>query len=66
MRSFYLAVELRGARFDVNMSDTLVFDMPVEQSLEFMSSIRSYLLNTKRERLDDMIGKVNGIFLGMS
>ena len=66
MRSFYLPVELRGAGFDINMPNTLVFDMPVEQGLEFMSPIRSYLLNTERKLVDDMIDKMNGIFLGMS
>ena len=66
MRSFYLAIELRGAGFDVNMPNTLVFDMPMEQGREFMSSISTYLLNTERECIDDMIDKVNGIFLGMS
>ena len=66
MRSLYLAIELRGAGLDVNMPNTLVFDMPVEQSLKFMSSIGTYLLNTEPECVDDMIDKVIGIFLGMS
>ena len=35
MRSFYFAVELRRARFDIAMPNALVFDMPVEQSLYY-------------------------------
>lgn len=66
MRSFYFAVELRGAGFDINMPNTLVFDMPVEQGLVFMSSIGSYLLNAERELVGNMIDKMNGILLSMS
>ena len=65
MWSFCFAIELRGAGLDINMPNPLVFDMPVEQSLKFMSSIGMYLLDTERERVDDMIDKMNCIFLGV-
>jgi hypothetical protein len=40
--------------------------MRIEQGLELMSSICSYLLNTQWKRIDDMIDKMNGILLVMS
>lgn len=66
MRSFYFAVELRRARFDRDMPNALVFDMPVEQSLEFMTTIRSDLLYTEWKLVDDIIDKMNCIFLGVA
>jgi hypothetical protein len=36
VRAFDLAVELRCSRFDIRMSDTQVFDMPVELRLELV------------------------------
>ena len=57
MRSFYFAVELRRARFDIAMPNALVFDMPLEQSLEFMTTIRSDLLYTEWKLVDDIIDK---------
>ncbi len=48
------------------MLNTLVFDMPVEQGLEFMSPISSDSMNSKRKFLDDMIDESNGIFLRMT
>ena len=62
MRSFYFAVELRRARFDRDMPNALVFDMPVEQSLEFMTTICSDLLYTEWKLVDDIIDKMNRIF----
>jgi hypothetical protein len=66
MRSFYFAVELRRARFDIAMPNALVFDMPVQQSLEFMTTIRSDLLYTEWELVDEIIDKMNRIFLGVA
>ncbi len=62
MRSFYFAVELRRARFDIAMPNALVFDMPVEQSLHFITPIRSDLLDTKGKLVDNVIDEINGIF----
>ena len=39
--SFDLAVELRRSRFDIRMSDTQVFDMPMELRLELVTTIGS-------------------------
>ena len=64
MRSFYFAVELRRARFGMEVPNALAGDMPVEQSLEFMTTICSDLLYTEWKLVDDIIDKMNHIFLG--
>ena len=66
MGALNLAVELRCPRFDIRMSDTQVFNMPMELRLEFMTTIGSDLLDTKRELGNDVINKVNRILLRMA
>ena len=44
MRPFNFPIQ-PGARFDINVSDSQVFHMPVELSLKFMAIIGSYGLN---------------------
>jgi hypothetical protein len=39
--AFDLAVELRGAWFEIGVKDALVLDMPMEFGLEFMTVIGS-------------------------
>ena len=63
--SLYLTVELWWSRFDVNMTDALVFDVPIELVLTFMAEIGTNHLYTKRECLDDEIGYFYGIVLGV-
>ena len=63
MGSLDLPVELRRARFDINMSDPLVFDVPVKVRLKFMSPIGSNRVNAERELLDHMIDEIDGAFL---
>ena len=63
MGSLDLAVELRRARFNINMSDSLVFNMPVEVSLPFMASIRPDCVNAERKLLDDVVDEINGTLL---
>ena len=61
MRAFKLAVELRRSRFDIRMSDTQIFDMPVELRLELVTTIGPDLLDTKRKLGDDVINKGNRV-----
>ena len=64
--SLDLAVELRRSRFDISMSDTQVFDMPMELRLELVAAIGSDLLNAKWKFGDDVINKINCVFLRMT
>ena len=66
MGSLDLAVELRRSRFDIDMSDTQVFDMPMELRLELMTTIGSDLLDAERELVGNVINKGNGILLRMA
>ena len=61
--SLDLAVQLRGS--DISMSDTPVFNMPMELRLELMTTIGSDLLDTKSELGDDVINKGNRVLLRM-
>lgn len=49
MRSFDLAVQLRGSALDIGMSDALIFNMPMELSLELMAVISPDFLDAERE-----------------
>ena len=59
MRSLDFTVELRAARFDVGVRDALIFNMPVELSLKFMTIVSSGLLYTEWKFLDDVINEVD-------
>ncbi len=61
-----LAVELRCPRFDIRMSDTQIFNMPMELRLEFMTTIGSDLLDSKRELGNDVVNKSDCVLLRMT
>ena len=61
--SFHLAIELRGPRFDVDVPDSLVGDVPVEPRLELVPSIGSDRVNPKWELLDHAIDEINRVLL---
>ena len=63
MGSFHLAIQLRRARLDVDMTNALVLDMPVEFCLEFMPSVCSDFPNSEGKFFDDVIDKITGVFL---
>ena len=65
MRSFNLAIETRGSWFNVMMPDAFIFNMPMELSLELMTVIGSYGLNSDREFIDHIIYKINGVLLSV-
>jgi hypothetical protein len=60
-----LAVQLRRSGFDLSLSDTPVFNMPMALRLELMTTIGSDLLDTKRELGDDVVNKGNRVLLRM-
>ena len=45
------------------MSDTLVFNVPVELRLELMAPVRADRVNPEGELLDEVINEVTGISL---
>jgi hypothetical protein len=62
----HFAIQLRGARLDVYVSDTLVFNMPVELCLELMAPVCANGMNPERELLDKVINKVTCVRLVVS
>jgi hypothetical protein len=58
MRSINFAIQLRGAAFDIGMSDTQIFDVPMELGLELVAIVGSYFAYTEGELVDDVIDKV--------
>ena len=66
MGSLNLAVKLKGARFDITMSDPFVFNMPVKLCLEFMASIGAHGVYAEGEFLDYIIDKRYSIVLIMA
>ena len=61
-----LPVKSRCSRLDINMTNPLVFNMPVELGLELMAIVRSDGLNTERKFIYNIIDEVDGILLIMS
>lgn len=49
------AVQLGRTAPDISMTDTYVFDVPVEFRLEFMTSVGPGFANAKRKGFDDVI-----------
>jgi hypothetical protein len=64
--SLHLPVELRRSWFDINMSDPLIFYVPVEVRLKFMPAVCTDGMNAKRELLDHVINEIDGTFLVMT
>jgi len=65
MGAFDFPIELRRSRFDVNMLDALVFDMPVKLSLKLMPPVDSDRVDAERKLLDDIIHELDGARLVM-
>ena len=59
MRSLDLAVQLRCSASNVGVSDALIFDVPVELRLEFMTVVGPDLFDAERELLDDMVDEID-------
>ena len=66
VRALDLAVELRRPRFDIRVSNTQIFNVPMELCLEFVTTIGSDLLDTKRKLGNDVINKGNRVLLCMT
>jgi len=52
-------------RFDIHMANPHIFHMPMELGLEFVTVIRPNGMDAEGESRDNMIDKMNGIFLSM-
>ena len=63
MRALDLSVQLRGCWFDIGVAYALVFDVPVQFGLEFMSVIGANLTDAKWELRNDGIDEVNRVGL---
>ena len=63
MLSFHLAIQLRRARLDVDMTDALVLDVLMKFGLELMPSVCADLSYSERKLFDDVIDKITGVFL---
>ena len=64
--SLDLTVKLRTSRLDVNMSDPLVFDMPVELGLPLMAAVGAKGLDAEGKLLDDVVGEMDRVLLRMA
>lgn len=63
MGSLKFAVKTRKTRFDVDMTNSQVFDMPVETSLELMIVIGSHGMDPKGKPLNHMVNELDGSLL---
>lgn len=60
-----LAIELRCSTLDVRVSNSGIFDMPMELGLEFMAVIRAHFPNAERKLFNDMINEIDRIGLSV-
>ena len=56
-------VQLRGPGFDVDVADAVVGQMPVEERLELMATVRADGVNPKRELLNHRVYEGDGVLL---
>lgn len=63
MRSFHLAVQLRRTTFDVGVSNTFVFNVPMDFRQEFMAIVSSNFANAEKKLVNDMIDEVDRVCL---
>ena len=66
MGSLDLPVQLRRARLDVDMLHPQISDVPVEQGLELVTSIRADHADSEREPLDDVVDEIDGVRLRLT
>lgn len=66
MWSLDFSIELRTARLDIDVPDSLVLYMPVEPGLELMAIIGAYLLDAEWKLLDDVIHEIDGAGLSVA
>ncbi len=59
MRSFNFAVKARGMRFDIDMPDPKVLNMPVEASLKLMTIVDSHSMDPKGQPFNDVVDELD-------
>lgn len=65
MRPFDFAIELRCSRFDVDMLNAVIFNMPVETGLKLMSPVGSDHIDAEWELADNIVDELDGTRLIM-
>jgi hypothetical protein len=60
------SIQLWRSGFDVGVLHAQVCDVPVEERLELVASVRSYHLDPERKLFDDVVDEVDGIGLGVA
>ncbi len=63
VRAFDFTVQLRRTRFDIDVPNAFVFDVPVKLGLELVPPVSSDTLHTKRERFQYMIDECDRVLL---
>jgi hypothetical protein len=66
VRTLYLAIKARRPRFDIDVMDSAVVTMPMEERLELMAVISPYGIDPEWELVNYVIDKTNGVFLCMA
>jgi len=62
MRALDFPVQMRACFLDVDMPHPEIFAVPMKQSLEFMTVIRLYGVNAKRELLPNIVNERHHTF----
>jgi len=65
VRALDLPVQVGARRLDVDVSDALVLDVPVELRLELVSVISPDGVDAEREAIDDVVDEVDRVRLGV-
>ena len=63
MRSFYFSIELWRSRFDIDVSHTIILNMPMKLGLKLMASVCPNRMDAEREFLNHIINELYGILL---
>jgi len=66
VRSLNLSIELRASRLDVYMPNSHVLDVPVKLGLPLVAAVGPERLDAEGELLDNVVDKVDGVFLGVA
>jgi hypothetical protein len=66
MRALNLTIKTRRPGFDIDVMNSAVVTMPMEECLELMAVISPYGIDPEWELVNYVIDKINGVFLGMA
>jgi hypothetical protein len=63
MRSFHFAIELLCLRFDINVPNPFVLDVPMELCLKLMTAVRADCVDAKWIFVDGIVNEVHRVGL---